>query len=138
MSNDSHKLKTLAEQYPEYVKNPHSWAAMVERYRDDVANWGGSAQMLSLVEYLEGQDFASLFSPGTSHMMLVICTEAYPQQPVDSLSIWWDDRIKAYKLDYYEAGHSKPDKRMCTESQVRDVLELKLLRMQIAHVGEAV
>jgi hypothetical protein len=137
MNKEPHQLKTLAEQYPEFVKNPHSWAAMAERYRDDVENCGGSAQMLRLVECLAGQDYADLFAPGISLMRLVICTESYPQQPVDSLTVWWDGGHAVYRLDYYPAGHSKPEKRSCKWPHVVDMIELKLLRMWLTRFGGA-
>jgi hypothetical protein len=137
VNKETHQLKTFAEQYPEFVKNPHSWAAMVELYRDDVENWGGSPQMLRLVECLACQVYADVFSPGTGHMRLVICTESYPQDPVDSLVVRWDDWGKVYQLDYYEAGRSKPEKSTCGWPQVLDIIELKLLRMRLSRYGAA-
>ena len=137
MHKEPHQLKTLAEQYPEFVKNPHSWAAVVELYRDDVEHWGGSPQMLRLVERLAGQVYADTFSPGTSHMKLVIGTEAYPQEPSDSLVVRWDDWRQVYQLDYHEAGRSKPEKRACGWPQVLDMIELKLLRMRLSRLGAA-
>jgi hypothetical protein len=137
MNMGAHQLKTLAEQYPEFAKNPHSWAAMVELYRDDVENWGGSPQMLRLVERLADQMYADAFSPGTSHMRLVIGTEAYPREPVDSLVVSWDDWRRVYQLDYYEAGRSKLEKRTCGWPQVFDFIELKLLRMMLFRFGGA-
>ena len=137
MNKDSHPFKTLAEQYPEFVKNPHSWAAMVERYRDDVVSGGGSAQMLRLVEYLAVQEYASFFCPGASLMGLCISTEPYPRNLPDSLVVSFDNALKLYRLDYYEAGSMKPEKRMCGESEVRHVVELKLLRIKLAAGGAA-
>src|SRR5919205_354602 len=129
MNKEPHQLKSLAEQYPEFVKNPHSWAAMVERYRDDVENYGGSPQMLRLVEYLAAQEYASYFSPGTSHLQLCIATEAYPQNLPDSLAVWYDDSLHLYHLNYHEEGSMRPEKREAGESEVRGVVELKLLRI---------
>jgi hypothetical protein len=131
MSDDTSYFKSLVEQYPEFVKNRHSWAALVERYRDAVDNLGSSPQMLHLVEYLTAQEYASFFYPGTSHMRLCISTELYPQRAVDSLVIWFDDFVHLYQINYYEFGSMKPEKRMCSESQVHSIVELKLLRMKV-------
>ena len=137
MSKGPYQLKTLAEQYPEFVKNPRSWAAMVERYRDDVENWGGPPQMLRLVERLACRAYADAFCPGTAHMRLVIGTEAYPQDPVDSLVVRWDGWLQVYQLDYREAGRSKAEERTCGWPQVLDIIELKLLRMRLSRFGAA-
>ena len=137
MNKEPRQLKTLEEQYPEFVKNPHSWAAMVERYRDDVENYGGSRQMLRLVEYLAAQEYATHFSPGTSHMRLCIATEAYPQNIPDSLVVWFDESLNLYRLNYYEEGSMRPEKREAGDSEVRSVVELKLLRIRLVAGGTA-
>jgi hypothetical protein len=93
--------------------------------------------MLCLVEYLSAQEYASLFCPGTSHMRLCIATEPYPQNPLDSLVVWFDTSLKLNHLNYYQAGFMKPEKRMCGESEVRSVVELKLLRIKLAANGAA-
>ena len=108
-----------------------SGVSMMARYRDDTEKWGGSPEMLRLVEYLSAQEYACLFYPATSLMRLCISTQPIDQNPVSSLVIWFDDVLKLYQLVYYVGSLRKPEKRVCSESEIRNVIELKLLRLSL-------
>jgi hypothetical protein len=131
--NESSFASYFAEKYPEFIKDPYSWATMVERYEDDVKNWGGSSQMLRLVRWLAAQEFSSMFSPYTSHMVLCISTKARceNQKKSDMVSVWYDQQLDAFCLKYYKTSPGKPEGRRCKESEVCHILELKLLRMKV-------
>jgi hypothetical protein len=72
LNKDKPHSQRLAELFPEFAKNPRSWVAMVEKYEDDVKNWGDSLQMLQLVKWLSAQEYSSMFYPDTSLMKLCI------------------------------------------------------------------
>jgi hypothetical protein len=93
--------------------------------------------MLRLVEYLAAQGYAHLFCPGTSHQRLCLSIEPYPRNLPDLLVVWFDDALKLYRLNYYEAESMKPEQRMCSEPEVRSIIELKLLRIKLAASGSA-
>ena len=75
MNKERVDSERLMERFPENAKDPHSWAAKVEAYADDVENWDGSVGMLGLVQWIASQEFSRMFRPSRSHSKLSIETK---------------------------------------------------------------
>src|SRR5215510_4768484 len=127
--NDSERL---IARFPENAKDPHSWAAKVEAYADDVENGDGSVEILGLVQWIASQEFSRMFRPSRSHSKLSIETkDQVDKKHHDSVLIWHDEDLNVYQINYYEGTNQKPEKRRCKESEIHELIELKLLRIKL-------
>lgn len=137
MGNEGSQEISKEEQYTESAYKP-LWGTIVELFRDDVENWGGDVQMLRLVEYLADQRYIGSFFPSTQLMRLGISTKPWPEwNRTGFLSICWDKPQQVFHLDYSKNAYSKSEDRTCQESEVHDMVELKLLRLWLSASGSA-